>query len=133
MTKKNSRQMFAILNTLRENAIHPTAEWIYDNVRTNIPNISLGTVYRNLSNLCVNGEIIKIKVDDGPDRFDGNSEPHYHFYCNTCKRLLDVHIPLFKALNTAAENETGFTVDSHHVQFFGICDTCKTKKNSGGH
>ena len=57
---------------------HPTADTVYAGIKAEFPNISLGTVYRNLSLLVELGEIAKISTGDGPDRFDCNTKPHSH-------------------------------------------------------
>ena len=77
---KRSRQREAIRQCLTGRYDHPTAETVYMSIKDEFPNISLGTVYRNLSLLSDLGEIQKITVSGGPDRFDGNPAPHYH--CN---------------------------------------------------
>ena len=81
---KYSRQRECIRDFLIHRIDHPTAETIYMNVRETFPKISLGTVYRNLSLLSELGEIQKISTGIGPDRFDGNTAPHYHFICQKC-------------------------------------------------
>lgn len=86
---KHSRQRESIKNFLTSRYDHPTADTIYTNVRQEFPNISLGTVYRNLALLTDLGEIIKITTD-GPDRFDGHVEPHSHFICRKCHAVLDI-------------------------------------------
>ena len=79
---KHSRQRESIRNFLMQRCDHPTAETVYLGIKEDFPNISLGTVYRNLSLLAELGEILKISVGNGPDRFDANLKPHYHFFCN---------------------------------------------------
>ena len=81
---KYSRQREAIVQYLTGRTDHPSAESVYQALRQTHPNISLGTVYRNLSLLSDLGEIQKITVNEGPDRFDGNPAPHYHFSCRGC-------------------------------------------------
>ena len=78
---KYSKQREAIKNFLVTRYDHPTAETVYLNIRKEFPNISLGTVYRNLNLLAEIGEIQKLSSGIGPDRFDGNPAPHYHFIC----------------------------------------------------
>ena len=81
---KRSKQRDAILSFLATRYDHPTAETVYLNIKEEFPNISLGTVYRNLNLLSEIGEIQKISSGVGPDRFDGNPAPHYHFLCKKC-------------------------------------------------
>ena len=84
---KYSRQREAIKEYLHNTKEHPTADKVYVNIRKEYPNISLGTVYRNLNLLVEHGEILKLSCTDGSDRFDGNPVPHYHFVCNKCEKL----------------------------------------------
>ena len=72
--KKYSRQRELILQSLRNRVDHPTAEMLYTDLKTQMPEMGIATVYRNLSDLCEMGEIVKLKSDLGPARFDGNKE-----------------------------------------------------------
>ena len=89
MITKHSRQREAIYNYLISTHEHPSAEVVYEFVRKEFPNISLGTVYRNLSFLVDNGQAVKVPCSDGTVHFDGNLMPHYHFQCTKCGRILD--------------------------------------------
>ena len=83
-TVKYSRQREAIKNFLMSRKDHPTAEVVYEHVLKAFPNMSLGTVYRNLSFLVDNGQAVKVPCEDGSVHFDGNVMPHYHFQCTEC-------------------------------------------------
>ena len=87
---KYSRQRESIKEFLRSRTDHPTADTVYENLRQIYPNISLGTVYRNLGVLEENGQLMRIPMDNGSDRFDPNVVPHYHFLCRKCGCLQDV-------------------------------------------
>ncbi len=91
---RNTRQRAVILGILRENFTHPTAETIYKEARRVIPNISLGTVYRNLNFLREQGLVREIRTSDvGSSRFEGVLTPHAHFHCVACHGLLDIPLP----------------------------------------
>jgi Fur family peroxide stress response transcriptional regulator len=106
---------------------HPTAENVYTSIKDEFPNISLGTVYRNLSLLSELGEIQKITVNGGADRFDGNPAPHYHFFCRKCGCVMDLPLSVREDLNIlAAENFPGI-IESHTILFTGVCPDCKEK------
>ena len=90
--KNYSRQREAILSVLRSTDTHPTANWIYTKVRETIPNISLGTVYRNLLDLSNSGEIICIDVGDGSLHYDGDIFPHLHLCCKNCNSVTDAKL-----------------------------------------
>lgn len=119
---KNSKQRDAILRYLCSVTTHPDAEEIYIAVKRDIPNISLGTVYRNLNLLVQRGEILRLSLDEGFDRYDGNPAPHYHFKCTQCRKVIDISTPYINELNDIAAS-TGKVI-SHSVIFTGICRAC---------
>lgn len=124
---KYSRQREAIKNFLMTRHDHPTADVVYSNVRTEFPNISLGTVYRNLTLLADLGEISRLRVGDGVDHFDADTHPHCHFVCNECGSVIDLetggadHI-----LEDASRNFDGL-VQGHVTYFYGLCPHCMQK------
>jgi len=85
-----SKQRNIVLRILRENPVHPTAEWIFEKAKEEMPGIGVATVYRNLNALVEAGEIERIPGIDGVDRFDGNQMPHYHMKCSDCGMLFDL-------------------------------------------
>lgn len=123
-TVKYSRQREAIVRFLEGRKDHPTAEYIYRNIREEYPNISLGTVYRNLALLEELGKVAKISCNDGNDHFDPNVEPHYHFLCKECGGVSDVKMDNIDFINTLAEKNFGGRIDGHNAYFYGICEDC---------
>lgn len=125
---KYSRQRESIKNYLCSREDHPTADMIYTSIREKFPNISLGTVYRNLSLLVELGEIRKVTTD-GADRFDAKLEPHSHFICRKCGCVKDV----MRTRNSLPEDEELFrelgTVEECRMEFYGICNSCKRNSN----
>lgn len=125
---KYSRQRESIKNYLRGRKDHPTADMVYTSLREEFPNISLGTVYRNLSLLTELGEIKKLTTD-GADRFDANLSPHSHFICRRCGCVKDV----MKTLKNPAEDQEVFrelgTVEECRMEFYGICNSCERNLN----
>ncbi|MGN0492036.1 MAG: transcriptional repressor [Acutalibacteraceae bacterium] len=126
--KKYSRQREAILNVLRSTDIHPTANQVYDRVRETIPNISLGTVYRNLAALNAAGEILSVSVGDGYEHFDGNSSPHLHLHCRLCGSIADM--PLKTDFLAEAALKSGFTPDTSVYVVSGVCGECNAKEKN---
>ena len=120
--KHYSKQREAILEVLRSTNTHPTAGWIYEKVREKLPNISLGTVYRNLSALTENGDIININVGDGFEHFDGNAAPHLHLHCNECNSITDVCFEDDPIASFAKEH--GFRLNRSVYMVSGICKNC---------
>lgn len=126
-TLKYSRQRESIKDFLADRTDHPTADTIYMNLRERFPNISLGTVYRNLALLSDMGDIIKITTGDGADRFDGNTMPHYHFICKNCQSVIDLKMEnIDSIIDTAGKNFEG-SIEGYITHFFGICGNCIKK------
>ncbi len=124
MALKYSRQRELIKSFLMGRLDHPTAEIIYRNVRQQNPTISLGTVYRNLTLLADLGEIQRLRLGDGTDRFDGDTSPHYHFICRECGCVQDLRTDgIDGILETAREHFEG-RITGHMTFFYGICATC---------
>ena len=123
-TIRYSRQREAILNYLKTSNEHPTAESVYENVRRQIPNISLGTVYRNLALLVELNEIVRIRSENDVLRFDAIITDHYHWQCRKCGQVRDLKMKLHKSLNQEAAEELGEEIESHELCFFGICKEC---------
>ena len=123
-TLKYSRQRESIKEFLNSRTDHPTAVTIYHNLQKVYPNISLGTVYRNLSLLTELCEINRISTEEGGDRFDAVTTPHNHFYCRKCQRLLDLKMnDTARILEDASENFHG-RIESYTTLFRGICEDC---------
>ena len=92
MAIKYSKQRAIIMDFLKDRKDHPTADVVYTNVRKTLPNISLGTVYRNLMLLTELGEIRKVQVGDGVDHFDPITDEHDHFVCTECGGVYDLPV-----------------------------------------
>ncbi len=127
-TLKYSRQREAIKEFLMSRTDHPTADIVYTNIRQEFPNISLGTVYRNLSLLSDIGEVLKLSTGEGGDRFDANVSPHYHFVCTECNRVLDLEIKNLDHINELAGVNFCGQIEGHVAYFYGKCDNCIKKQ-----
>lgn len=130
MALKYSRQREAIKEFLAERKDHPTADTVYMGVRREFPNISLGTVYRNLTLLAELGEIQRINVGDGIDHFDPDTSSHYHFICKNCGCVQDVELEA--PLRTAALQPKAFggEITGSVTYFYGSCENCKRAQGS---
>lgn len=124
---KYSRQREAIKQYLAHTKEHPTADMVYMNIRATHPNISLGTVYRNLNLLAEQGEIIKINCQDGSDRFDAYTKPHYHFLCKDCGKVLDIEMESIDHINKVAGADFNGRIEGHVTYFYGLCPNCVEK------
>lgn len=121
---KYSRQREAIKDYLSSVTTHPTADTVYMHIKEEFPNISLGTVYRNLNLLVELGEIQKLTCGDGKDHFDADTSPHYHFVCYSCGAVQDLAMSPLSNLNDMANAVTDGKIDSHTVYFYGTCGAC---------
>lgn len=130
MVLKYSRQREAIKDFLMTRKDHPTADTVYMNVKKEFPNISLGTVYRNLTLLSELGEIAKIRVGDGTDHFDANVEPHYHFVCTECGSVIDLDMENLSGLQELAAANFDGEIQGHVAYFYGICGKCVRERLS---
>ena len=116
-----SKQREAILKVLHNSKSHPTAAQVYTEVRKEIPNISLGTVYRNLALLVEDGEILSVTVGDGNDHFDGDNSFHLHLHCKKCGSITDV--PVDENVANLFEKES-FCPQNAVCVVYGICRNC---------
>ena len=122
-----TKQRKTILEVLKNTNSHPTADWIYEKVKQEIPNISLGTVYRNLNLLAEKDKITVINYANDQSHYDGNTKNHYHFRCNKCGKVYDLEVKLFeKEIDAIVSNNTDFEVDSHRLEFYGLCPDCQS-------
>jgi Fur family ferric uptake transcriptional regulator len=119
-----------ILEELMRCKSHPSADDIYDKVRKKLPNISLGTVYRNLEIMSCNGMIGKIETPDGQKRFDYNTEFHPHFRCEKCGKIEDIPLEL-KAPEPDPDNPwvKSRLIKSSTLCYQGLCQDCKESGN----
>ena len=125
-TSKHFRKRDAILNCVRNTDTHPSAEWVFEHVKAEMPDISLATVYRNLSLFKDQQLIVSLGTVKGVERFDGNTHPHVHFICTQCGAILDLPgISIPEELNTAVTLSSGGRVDSCQLSFTGLCGECR--------
>ena len=117
---KNFRKRNAILTYLQSTKAHPSAETIYADLKPEIPDLSMGTVYRNLKLFQQQGLASCIATVNGVERFDGNTDPHVHFVCSGCDAVMDVmNMPIPQLTGTAVGR-----VDSCQLCYTGICENC---------
>ena len=124
MALNYSRQREAIKTCLMGRKDHPTADMVYMSIKQEYPNISLGTVYRNLQLLTDLGQTQKIKVGDGIDHYDGDVSPHYHFYCTKCHSVLDLEMDRVDMINDIASRNFDGQIQGHILCFTGLCGEC---------
>lgn len=124
MAVKYSRQRQVIHNFLMGRKDHPTADVVYQNVRQEYPNISLGTVYRNLTLLTERGEIQRLQVGDGVDHFDADISRHCHFVCSRCGCVTDLSLDCMEDMLADARQKFDGRIDRQSTYFYGLCRDC---------
>ena len=127
-TRRFSRQRQLILDTVCSLHCHPTAADIYSIVKSRIPGISLGTVYRNLNVLAEEGLIQKIALGKSTERYDSRLDSHYHMICLKCGRVVDVPLSYEETINERANNSCTHQITGHDIVFSGVCADCKNQK-----
>ena len=131
MAKRNTIQRQLVIAAVRFLANHPTAEEVYDRITMEYPDISKGTVYRNLNSLVESGLLSKVSVPSGADRFDHISSNHCHVKCEVCGRVFDVDMDFVSGLESGIRDAHGFDFSGYDIIFHGICPECKEQKGSG--
>jgi len=126
---KHFRKRDAILTCLRQTTEHPSAEWVYNRLKPEYPDLSLGTVYRNLTLFKEQGVISSLGTVKGVERFDGNTAPHVHFVCTGCASVIDLpEIQIPASLRMGEEKAAGCHVSNCQLTFTGICNQCNENK-----
>ena len=127
---KYSKQRISVLEAVVSNSIHPTADQVYAMIKDDNPNVSLGTVYRNLNLLCETGQLRRICVANGCDRFDGRLDKHFHTICNFCGKVADVEIPEQLDLHSFVTAQTGYYINDIDIVMKGVCPECNKKSQT---
>lgn len=125
---KYSKQRNVILQNVLQRCDHPSVEDIYVSVKQEIPNISLGTVYRNLNMLVNMKQIRKIHISTGCDRFDKTLEIHAHFCCIKCNQIYDIMDSSLEGIYHIIEKNTAHHIILHDTVLIGICSSCNRKE-----
>ena len=127
--RRMTPQRRIILDQIRNDRSHPTADEIYERVRQRLPRVSLGTVYRNLDILVSSGLIGKVKTEHPQMRFDGDVRDHYHITCMRCGRVEDAPMEpsddTVRTLENALGRLTKYGIFGHKLEFVGLCSRCR--------
>lgn len=132
MNKRSTTQRSLVLEAVKEMRSHVTADEVYDTIVKKYPSISRGTVYRNLNLLSNMGEIRKVEMPSGADRFEHQCQEHYHARCVKCGRVFDVEMEFIADLEKNIKDTHGFEFTSHDIIFKGICHKCKHDQLKSG-
>lgn len=125
-----TRQRRVILEELRKENSHPTADVLYEMVRKRLPKISLGTIYRNLEILTTLGEIQTLEISGSQKRYDGIPQKHYHIRCIHCGRMDDAPIAPLNRLEDELYGATVYTIMGHRLEFMGLCPECSRSEEA---
>lgn len=124
-SQRHSKKRDAILECVCSTDLHPTAEWVYSQLKPRFSDLSLGTVYRNLAAFKEDGTITSLGAVDGTERFERNCRPHAHFICSRCRRIYDVED--FRIPESLTASVKCGDVEESSVTFTGVCRECKTQ------
>lgn len=119
-------QRIAILEYLKDNESHPSAEDIYSEVSRRFPTMSFATVYNTLETLRERGDLRELTIDSDRLRFDPDMRPHHHLICTACRKIADVHLEFPLQLPEGGIED--FEVTGNHVEFYGLCSECRKKR-----
>lgn len=127
---KHFRKRNAILDYLQSTKAHPSAEAVHAQLKQQIPDLSMGTVYRNLNLFRQQGLVSVIATVKGVERFDANTDPHVHFICNDCDAVIDLmEMQIPPELTNRAAREAGGEVQTCSLSFTGLCSQCAANKH----
>ncbi|MDO4295748.1 MAG: transcriptional repressor [bacterium] len=129
-TLKYSRQRESIKRCLMSRSDHPTADMVYADIKKEYPNVSLGTVYRNLNLLVELKEASRLVIDGKNDRFDADTSPHYHFICRCCGAVSDLPMMRLHDVERLASVYTNGEIEEHTMLFYGRCENCTKKETN---
>ena len=128
--KRYSAKREAILELIKSTDTHPTAEWVFQQLKPKFPDLSLGTVYRNLAEFRQEGTLISVGVVNGQERFDAETGPHTHFICSSCGAVSDMaELVVPEELAQRLTHNAGVRVDHYQLTFQGVCSECLAKEN----
>ncbi|SHO48270.1 Fur family transcriptional regulator, peroxide stress response regulator [Desulfopila aestuarii DSM 18488] len=119
-------QRYAVLKVLANSSEHPSVESIHAKLVEHYPTMSLATVYKTITLLKREGEILELEFSDLGNRYDGRKPyPHPHVICTECGKIIDPsHLDLEEITSKMME-ETGFKIMTHRLDFYGLCPNCQ--------
>ena len=131
-TRRNTKQKGVILEALTRLNCHASASMVYEEVKKDNPTISRATVFRVLSEQAEDGNLLRIHFTGEDDRFDITLKPHYHISCSRCGYVADVALLGMKEPENYVTDSTGFLVQSHNLEFIGLCPRCIAEAEVSG-
>jgi Fur family peroxide stress response transcriptional regulator len=120
-------QRLAVIRILAASEDHPSAEQVYEKVKSEFPTTSLATIYKTIALLKDVNEVLELGFSDGSNRYDGAKPfPHPHVICTRCRKIMDPELIGLDELKDEIVERTGFLIHSHRLDFFGLCRDCQT-------
>ena len=126
--RRFSKQRQIIYDMIVNNPVHPTADYIYNFLKGEYPELSLGTVYRNLNVLTEMGLILKITSQSDSEHYDANTSNHYHLMCEECNNIFDLSVPYLDKIEEDAQTNCKHKIKYHSLVFTGVCEHCISEK-----
>ena len=124
-SRRRSKKRDAILSLIKSSMNHPGAQWVYEQLKPKFPDLSLGTVYRNIKILYEEGALSSAGVINNEERFDGLAKPHSHIICSCCGKITDLDETISSDLSKIIQkNISGFSIDIRKTMFYGLCNRC---------
>ena len=125
--RKNSKKRQALLDALCSSHEHPTAEMLYNQLKPEYPELSLGTVYRNLGVLVEEGLVVSVGHVKGQERYDAIVEPHPHFVCKNCHSVIDLELPdTVSGMYEEIAEHSGCRPEGYSLTINGLCQACRS-------
>jgi Fe2+ or Zn2+ uptake regulation protein len=127
--RKITPQRRAIFEALSRDDSHPTAEEVYQSVRSAMPDISRTTVYNTLHELVTVGALMQVEdLSEGGTRYDTRTNQHHHLFCLGCHTLVDIDRD-FRGLELPPDETEGYRIVRRQVTFYGHCPNCQDKQS----
>jgi Fur family peroxide stress response transcriptional regulator len=124
-------QRLAILQVLIASETHPSVDQVYNEVKAAFPTTSLATVYKTVSIVKAMGEALELQFSQSSNRYDGKKPyPHPHVICTQCHKIIDYESVEINAMMAKIKQATGFKLENHRLDFYGICTTCQKHQTS---
>lgn len=127
--RKFSKQRELIYNRVKNYPVHPTADEVYTALKKDNPNLSMGTVYRNLHLLAETGLLIRIHIGNSPERFDARTDSHCHMLCERCGRVFDIECGVPEGIEQRVFEKHGHIITDVSLSFKGVCGECADSGN----
>ena len=112
-----------IYNYLYETKAHPSADMIYNDLKSVLPKLSLKTVYTNLRFFEEHGKVVRVANVNGSDRYDANCDEHVHLVCDECGAVIDIMDADIRKAKKACQAGQA-QIKSIQIVLHGTCEKC---------